>query len=1161
MIQKETKIFRGSGINSDDDLDFIGTGDARTRYCLGFINGDYDDLIPRRVPDAMGLTLPNAGAGNVNKIIGIGHDAEHNAAILFVYNEYGTGDHQHALIRVYSDGTQENISSGDAGWGFNDSYPIYNPLVIGSGDDALLAWTDGNVDPKLIHIKNFVDGKYASVTKANSYLHKPAPTEAPTITLGYSATLGYSRIVGNIFQFAYRYVYDTKQRSVLSPWSDLIYDYGDDFFDDATLDVVMNYITVQATVDWTNIEKIEFFVRECDIGSGATGYWKLFDTVTVVTTTATTTFYNDESGTYYDDATMERLNDEVPFKADSMEFIMGNRVILGGYTRGRDQVTPIVTLEQVEVDNGDEDYLSGNMVSTAVISDSSNADFEVRLEYGEENHVVFEIVEETADSFTAESFVVKSDYNYGYDNDSGSGSSSGYSDNNEVIAILKTMIEDGSNITVTPSTKSTGGTTDLLNIAVTNSAGHKVMASLFATTVREKVRSMKENAKAYFAIQYIGEDGRTGRAYVTDDMNIQIVKGIGTGDNVVQCAIGVKYTISHEAPSWATKWRWLYGGSSISQWFYIPVRFISPQTAYDNTGTPDLTRVGALMSLNLSQAAQRLTDKHGYNVQTFDPVVGDYVRLIGHMANQGQAILSDTPTQEMYQITKVEEVSGDTIISFYSSDFTEYYPIVLLEIFRQQEMVDPESLVYYEVGPVMDVVASSYHKCDVPTAFSSVVTKVDQSGAANGVGVIDFGNSYQYPVYWFYTWYNTEPYIYSQMVPVICRGEFMSTYLTKDSQHYGQGRTNYVDINEASRKHTALIYSGTFADTSVTYNELNKFSTGSEKYLNEKYGNVYGLREMGYTLYVFQRSKVTPIDLGRETIEQDGQTLVVSSNVVLGSARPFHEDFGTVYSGSICKYGQRIWFYDPLNASVYQIAQNGITDISRFKMKSFFSELSGDIGATLSGYNFLSFYDIVTEAYVLLFIDNTTSSNNWSLSFYPEINRWGCYENYKYSGGVSLGGNKVFSFDSDGYEHHKAGELYEPAYTDVHFNQPVLIRKKWKSLEVDSRYLYSTGTKPSIWVDTDIPDYIDQNTRVHTGGEQKSFIPNGRYKRVNGKYVAAFLRNYLKKDGDADTNERLYSGDILSGKHITIRLTNTDTTHENPLRAVTVGFQMANKQK
>ena len=58
MVEKETKIFRGSGLNSDDDLDFIQSSDARNRYLMGFINGDYDDLVPRKVPEALSLVLP-----------------------------------------------------------------------------------------------------------------------------------------------------------------------------------------------------------------------------------------------------------------------------------------------------------------------------------------------------------------------------------------------------------------------------------------------------------------------------------------------------------------------------------------------------------------------------------------------------------------------------------------------------------------------------------------------------------------------------------------------------------------------------------------------------------------------------------------------------------------------------------------------------------------------------------------------------------------------------------------------------------------------------------------------------------------------------------------------------------------------------------------------
>jgi hypothetical protein len=97
----------------------------------------------------------------------------------------------------------------------------------------------------------------------------------------------------------------------------------------------------------------------------------------------------------------------------------------------------------------------------------------------------------------------------------------------------------------------------------------------------------------------------------------------------------------------------------------------------------------------------------------------------------------------------------------------------------------------------------------------------------------------------------------------------------------------------------------------------------------------------------------------------------------------------------------------------------------------------------------------------------------------------------------------------------------------------------------------------AVYVDTDKVAAQDSDTLVYTSGMQQSSIPDGRFKKVNGKFKAAFLRNRLKPDGTDGWPTYLYKGDILAGKHITIQLASSTASHENKLTAVTIGFQKA----
>jgi hypothetical protein len=1153
MIEKDIKIFRGSGLNSDDDLDFIQGADARNRYCLGFINGNYDELIPRRVPKELALTLPATG---VNTIIGNCIDKENNAVILFIHN---TSD-LHSIIRVYTNGTQQNISYSESFWNFQLTNPIYNPFIIGQGDNALLFFTDDYFNsfsdynpPRLINISSFINGDYSVVDESCANLHKPAPNTAPLLTMTSDANILFNKLNGSLHQFAYRFKYDTKQRSTISPWSEVLFNYQDDFMDGVPIDgSVNNWVQVQLEVNWRNVTDVELFVRKADIGDGAPGYWYMvgsypveaeLESVFIPYTGATT-------GVTMSDSEFSRLSDHVPFTAKAGEFIMGNRIALGNYNFGHDQVVPDIVLEQVEVANEDESYVVNDEINYELITNGNNANFDVKLAYWLENHVVVEIAaSDGTNIISTETHTIKSDLSYH------TGTGPDYYDNTSVLTDLVAIINTNSTINdITASVTTGGGTDDRLNLAVGGTV-HSILVSVFVTNPIAKVTSMKELSKSFFAIQYMDDHGRESRASVSEGMDISITKGATANSNVVESRIGVKYTIKHLGPTWATKWRWLYGGSDISNWFYIPVTGSNSGNIAFADETSDVSLYGQYVKINLTQAVARIEDKHDFNPQTFTPAVGDFVRLIGTI-DENETAVTTSSVSSVYIINKIDA----DYIYFYSSDFNTTTAVFLIEIFRRISVSNTDYLIYKEIGDVMDI-TDGYHETSVPTVWADEVTKVDQTSSVDGVGVINFGNSYQYPVYWFHAVMDTPAVAYPEMYPIISRGEFMSSYHNLPSSHYGQGRSNYVNKDEYNKNHNAIICGGTFNDTDLDYNELNKFtlgdplSIGTEKYLNDKYGELYSLIEVGYTLYAFQKSKVTPIDLGRKTIEQDGETLTVSTGVVLGSDRPFVEDFGTIYPGSICKYGKRIWFYDPLNSATYQIAQDGINDISKIKMQKFFKTLSDTIASDFDGYNFLSFYDIIINAYVLVFIDNNNALNNWSLSYYPDINRWGCKENYKSNGGISLSGEVVLSFDENPYTHHKINEPYELGYTDVHFNKPPLEQKILKNISIDSISLYSMSADPSVWVDTDKLSHQDTGTYMYHGNTQQSLIPNGKFKKVNGKYTAAFLRNKLKRDLTDGGDSRLYNGEILAGRSATIRIVNTDSVNENKLRAVYWGFQ------
>lgn len=1127
-MEKETKIFRGSGLNRDDDLDLLQGGDSRYRHNIGFINGNYDDLIPRFSPAITSISsLPNPGS---NVIIGSVEYKEVSSVILFVYNRYDN----HSIVLMDFDGSTSFVSYAQSFWNFSLDKPIYNAVIVGDGEDATLVWTDQRNPIRAINLTDFIADPSTEPSEANACLHKPSPLNIPTAVIGSDTGYKANNITGHIFQFAYRYVYDNKQKSTLSPWSEPLYDYDNEYTHAllAKLDVG-NYIQLTLPVDYPNIDRVEILVRQVDVGSGAPGYWILYDSIEASEPSVTYDFYNNNQGYVFGEDDARRLFDDVPDLAKAVELINENRLVVGGYTKGLVNPTPNITLIAAYDDLSTT--APESVIDTDTAADSSNADVDLTTAYTGSESIVIKIVFQT--SGDVETYTI----NYSGD----------FDDADDCVDHFVTIINDQNTHFSDPTPASnTGG--DVLVVA--NDSGETIEITVYRFAVYDKAKSLHAPAKHFFGMRYYDEFGKCG-AVVTGEDFVLSLDNVGTfypsltGDYVDERIWKAYYIITHTPPSWATHYQWMYGGSNIIKRFTLPIKIHNEDC--------DVEMQGDRVQIDMGQALERFLETQGiddYN-DYFFPAKGDQVIFRALFSDN---LTSDTLTSYARDSIVIDVDSTNDYVYIANSNellrsitgnADETY--ITMEFCSLSPESDPESRVFYEVGDLIPI-TGGYHTATGDTDFTiyggASVAVVNQSLGVTAKGTIEFGNDFVLREMLYY-----DP---SDLLSGFIHS--MSSSLFYESHYSGVGRYGLVDEEAYLKFYNAVQWSGVWRDDSLSFSEFNKFESDNVEYLNDKHGEIVALREMGYSLYVFQRSKVTPIEVGRQTVEQDGQYMVVSTDVVLGSARPFEENYGTIFPGSIAQRDRSLFFYDHQKATVYRLAQNGMNDIGIIKMKTFFVDLTNTISSDITNYNFLSFYDYITGCYVLTFKDSDTPANNWSLSFDTQINRWQCTENYGYEAMVCLNGAKVYSFQSENkYAHHNDTlcDYDDSAYVDVHFNNPPLERKEWRFIEIDSDYQYTAVDSPSIWVDTDKADYESDDTHIHTGGEQQSLIPTGKFDRINGKYIASFLRSMLYKDGTDAGVSRLYNGDVLSGKHITVRLTNAETEYANKLRAVSVGFK------
>jgi hypothetical protein len=175
---------------------------------------------------------------------------------------------------------------------------------------------------------------------------KEPPSIQPIVAFANDLTATANNLTKSLFQFAYSYVFDDKEESALSGFSEMPIAPG--FLDVNALVTTNAKISVQLQTGKSNVKKIKIYVRS-NIES-VYGDWyntETFDKSILSigdNTTFTYDFKNNISGTIADTKFATLLYDYVPPKANTQELINGNILAYGGITEGfTNGVTPIFT--------------------------------------------------------------------------------------------------------------------------------------------------------------------------------------------------------------------------------------------------------------------------------------------------------------------------------------------------------------------------------------------------------------------------------------------------------------------------------------------------------------------------------------------------------------------------------------------------------------------------------------------------------------------------------------------------------------------------------------------------------------------------------------------------------------------------------------------------
>lgn len=292
-------------------------------------------------------TLPTG----TNTVIGAIPVEDVNKLYYFVYNSNG----DHSILEY--DSINDTITKvlEDSILNFQTTNTIQGRGMILENGDTLLYFTDDlnpvrkiNVQKAIDHTLGLSTGYPSPLTEEYIEVLKYPPVNKPEFVFATDTDQAINNVAGKMFQFAYRYVYDDGEVSAYSPYSDVaISDYylQNSVYTASQIDSNNNVITLTLDNGSAICDSIEVIFRE-----GNDGEWKRIRRVenNPLASTQDLNFNNNGNYQVADPTDTNKLFDNVPITAKATE-IIGNKLVLGNYVDGYDNVDEVSTSNLVTV--------------------------------------------------------------------------------------------------------------------------------------------------------------------------------------------------------------------------------------------------------------------------------------------------------------------------------------------------------------------------------------------------------------------------------------------------------------------------------------------------------------------------------------------------------------------------------------------------------------------------------------------------------------------------------------------------------------------------------------------------------------------------------------------------------------------------------------------
>jgi hypothetical protein len=306
---------------------------------------------------------------------------------------------------------------------------------------------------------------------------------------------------------------------------------------------------------------------------------------------------------------------------------------------------------------------------------------------------------------------------------------------------------------------------------------------------------------------------------------------------------------------------------------------------------------------------------------------------------------------------------------------------------------------------------------------------------------------------YFRIYYNYLEKSYIFLPTMVSRFYFIEDFNYSDyyvSDGHGRGRIG-IENNKTVRTHykTGVIHSAQYVMGSFI-NGLSSFDTlGNAEYLDDTFGPVNRLKQVGYTLKCLQDRKEVSIYVQRSyATSGDGSGQLAYASKTFGGVNPSETLYGCIHPGSVLIIENDMYYYDYNSGTVVRSSSNGQYDLTgpKYKFNYYLTNKTAEIGKVEQKDVFGRMYQSKYEPIAFVDEQNTEYTLNFVKYFYPvdkpaEIlgnkiyyqydsneapvfdyleDRWKTFVDYELFWAETLGIN-VFTFKRDDlYEHNMA---------------------------------------------------------------------------------------------------------------------------------------------